>query len=79
MSITIRLYGTLGRHVVGYDAREGIACAWEENASVSTLLIRLNIPLARVGMVTINGTPADRETLVPDHGQVKVFQPIFGG
>lgn len=79
MTISIKLYGTLGKYIQGYQHDTGMICPFEENETLSGLAQRLGIPPARVGIVTINGNMATADSKVPDQCQIKIFQPIFGG
>ena len=39
----------------------------------------LKIVSETVGIVSVNGQVARKETVLPDQALVKVFHPIFGG
>ncbi len=79
MTIHIKLYGTLGKHVEGYQSKTGMICTFEENETLTNLVQRIGIPLDKIGIITINGDMAKAYTKVPDQCQIKIFQPIFGG
>jgi sulfur carrier protein ThiS len=79
MQVQVKLYGTLGKWVDGYDHRQGLAVAIEEGTTVADLMARIGIPLKKIGMVSLDGRLAGKETILQAHMQVKVFHPIFGG
>ena len=79
MQVQVKLYGTLGKWVAGYDHRTGLAVDVDEGATVADLMRRIGVPLKKVGMVTLDGRLAGKETLLQPGMQVRVFHPIFGG
>jgi sulfur carrier protein ThiS len=79
MQVQVKLYGTLGKQVAGYDHRTGLALEVDQGATVADLIARLRIPLKRVGVVSLDGRLAGRETPLAPGMVVKVFHPIFGG
>jgi sulfur carrier protein ThiS len=79
MQVQVKLYGTLGKRVPGYDHRTGLAVDVDEGATVADLMRRIGVPLKKVGMVTLDGRLAGKETLLQPGMQVRVFHPIFGG
>ena len=79
MQVRVKLYGTLGKGVTGYDHRQGLAVEVAEGATVADLMSRLGIPLKKIGMVSLDGRLAGREAILQPNMLVKVFHPIFGG
>jgi sulfur carrier protein ThiS len=79
MQVRVKLYGTLGKGVPGYDHRQGLAVEMAAGSTVADLMGRLDIPLKKVGMVSLDGRLAGKEAILQPHMQVKVFHPIFGG
>jgi sulfur carrier protein ThiS len=79
MQVQVKLYGTLGKQVVGYDHRKGLAVEVKEGATVADLIARIGIPFKRVGVVSLDGRLAGKETPLASGMMVKVFHPIFGG
>ncbi len=79
MPIYIKLYGTLGHSVAGYDHKKGIALTVECRTSVADLITRLGIPAEGVGIVTINGKLSKADDMLPADSQIKIFQPLAGG
>ena len=79
MQVRVKLYGTLGKRVPGYDHRQGLAVEVAEGTTVADLMGGLGIPLKKIGMVSLNGRLAGREAILQPDEQVKVFHPIFGG
>jgi sulfur carrier protein ThiS len=79
MQVKVRLYGTLGRRVAGYDHRNGLVLEVDEGTTVAQLMTRLEIPLKKIGMVSLDGRLAGRNDTLQAVVQVKVFHPLFGG
>jgi sulfur carrier protein ThiS len=79
MQVQVKLYGTLGKQVAGYDHQSGLTLEVEEGATVADLIVRIGIPLKRVGVVSLDGRLAGRGTPLSAGTMVKVFHPIFGG
>jgi sulfur carrier protein ThiS len=79
MQVQVKLYGTLGKWVDGYDHRQGLAVEVKEGATVADLIDLIGIPLKKVGVVSLDGRLAGKETSLASGMTVKVFHPIFGG
>jgi sulfur carrier protein ThiS len=79
MQVQVRLYGTLGKQVAGYDHQTGLVMDVAEGSTVADLMARIGIPLKKIGMVSLDGRLAGRAALLQPGMQVKVFHPIFGG
>ncbi len=79
MPIYIKLYGTLGHNVAGYDHKKGISLTVESRICVSDLVARLGIPAEGIGIVTINGKLSKSGDVLTADSQVKIFQPLAGG
>ncbi len=79
MGIIVKLYGTLGRHVPGYDPTEGISIKPVRHLTVEKLVTDLGISKSRIGIVTINGVMAQKNDPVPESCTIKIFQPLAGG
>ena len=79
MEVQVKLYGTLGNLVAGYDHQAGLAVEVDEGATVTDLITQLGIPLKKVGMVSLDGRMARKASMLRPGVRVKVFHPIFGG
>ncbi len=79
MNVSVKLFGTLPRHVPGYDARSGLAVALPEGADVGRLIEQLGIPASRLGMVSVDGKLVKSSHRLQGGERVHVFQRIFGG
>ena len=79
MHIKIRLYGTLGRYVAGYDHTKGIFLSVESGTRVADLIDQLGIPAKKVGIVSINEKLSKADDVLPVDSKVKIFQPLSGG
>ena len=45
MQVQVKLYGTLGKWVDGYDHQAGLAVEMEKGATVADLMQRIGLPL----------------------------------
>jgi sulfur carrier protein ThiS len=79
MQVQVKLYGTLGKRVAGYDHRRGLSVEIEEGATVEALLEQLAVPLKKIGVVSVDGRLSGKSTILTPGALVKVFHPIFGG
>ena len=79
MQVRVKLYGTLGKWVPGYDHQQGLALEVAEGASVADLMARIGVPWKKIGMVSLDGRLANKEAVLQPDMLVKVFHPIFGG
>lgn len=79
MQVRVKLYGTLGKRVAGYDHQSGLAVEVAEGATVAGLMAQLEIPLKKIGMVSLDGRLARKTAALRPGMLVKVFHPIFGG
>ena len=77
--LTVKVYGTLGKHIPAYDPQTGHDVHLASPSTVADLIARLGIPPKRVGLVSVNGRLARQHDHLPDRALVKVFHPIFGG
>jgi len=79
VELTVKVYGTLEKHIPGYDPQTGCSVQMMYPSTVADLIARLGISPKRIGIVSINGRLAKQEDILPDRALVKVFHPIFGG
>lgn len=79
MQVQVKLYGTLGKRVAGYDHRTGMAVNVDDGATVAELMTQLGVPLDKIGMVSLDGRLVGKAAALRSGVLVKVFHPIFGG
>jgi sulfur carrier protein ThiS len=77
--VNVKLYGTLGRSIDGYDHLSGLDLTLPEDSLIGDLLDHFNLSPERLGMVSMDGAPLQPGAPLKDGGQIKIFQPIFGG
>lgn len=80
----MKLYGTLSRSFDAYHHSSGLDIVLPDGASINNLLEYLHLAdndpeKPRLGMITMNGKPARKETELKENARIKIFQPIFGG
>jgi sulfur carrier protein ThiS len=79
IQLTVKLYGTLGKRIPGYNPETGCAVLLAQPATVADLIDQLGIPSRSIGIVSVNGRLAKKTDRLPDQALVKVFHPISGG
>ena len=79
LHLTVKVYGTLEKHIPGYDPQAGCSVQMACPSTVAALIAHLGIPPKRIGIVSVNGRLAKEADILPDRALVKVFHPIFGG
>jgi sulfur carrier protein ThiS len=79
MIVHVKLYGTLGRRVAGYDHQRGLGVEMAEGATVGDLISHLELPLGKIGMVSMDGRLVGKSATLAPGALVKVFHPVFGG
>lgn len=79
MQVKVKLYGTLGKGVTGYDHASGLTVEVADGATIIELMAQLGIPLKKIGMVSLDGRLARKTAVLRSGMMVKVFHPIFGG
>jgi sulfur carrier protein ThiS len=79
LHLTVKVYGTLEKHIPGYNPKTGCSVQLASPSTVADLIACLGIPSKRVGIVSVNGQLAKKADVLPNRALVKVFHPIFGG
>ncbi|HWR40306.1 MAG TPA: MoaD/ThiS family protein [Patescibacteria group bacterium] len=79
MNIEVRLYATL-RERAPAEAELGVfAAALPAGSTVGDLLPSINIPVAEVQMIMVNGIGRELDTVLQDSDRVGLFPPVGGG
>ncbi len=79
MKIRVHVYGTLRKLFSEYDVDKGLEVETSNEATISDLISHLEIPINRVGVVSVNGDLVGKSHQLQSEDLVHVFQPIFGG
>ena len=79
MKVRVKLYGTLGLRVPGYQHSQGIGIELPEGATVNDLLVLLKIAESQGAVVAIDGRIRKSDNKIPDGAQAKIFQAVGGG
>ena len=79
MKITVRLYGTLGNHIPGFDPLKELPLEIPEGATVGDLIDRLAIPREKVGIVSVDGSLAKASRPLAESNRVRIYRPLAGG
>lgn len=79
MQVRVKLYGTLGKGVAGYDHASGMTVEVADGTTITDLMAQLGVPLKKIGMVSLDGRLARKTATLRPGMIVKVFHPIFGG
>lgn len=79
MKIQVILFGTLRNGFPDHDPAHGLEVELADGSSVADLVDHLEIPRARLGVVSVDGVLVKADTRLKDRDCVRVFQPIAGG
>jgi sulfur carrier protein ThiS len=79
MKVKVRLFGTLGRHLSGYQHSQGIEVEVPEGATVKHLLAHLQIPELPGTVVIMEGRVLNSDDRVCCGVPINVLQRIGGG
>ncbi len=79
MNIRVIFFGTLRKQFPDHDPTQGIEIDIPEGSTVEDLIMQLDFPLQKLGMVAMNGRLVKAGNLLKKNAVVRVFQPIFGG
>jgi len=77
--LNVKLYGTLSRFFDTYDHVSGLDVVMPDETSIRDLLVHLNLLNDRLGMIYMDGRSLNKNSLLKDGAQIKIFQPISGG
>jgi len=80
MKVECKLYSSLERRFrEKRGTRPPLVFDLAENTTVSNLLADLDVPLASVKLIFVNGIHRDRDTILREGDRVGVFPPVAGG
>lgn len=79
MKIRVKLFGTLKRHVSGYDPVHGFEVEIPDGAKVKDLFSHLEIPQKDTPLVTLNHRIVKTEEELIDGSEVSLIQQVSGG
>ncbi len=79
MKVTVKLFGTLGQAVPGYDPEKGLEMEIREGAKVKHLLGELRISEVKGGVVAADGRVLHPEDRLKDGMSVHLLQAVYGG
>ena len=75
----VKLYGTLGANVNGYNHLQGLKVDLRHDATVGELLAELGIVKSQKVVVAVDSRIQKTEDRIPNGAHVHVFQPMHGG
>lgn len=79
MQVGVKLLGTLPSEYPSEYPKTGLLLELPEGTTVRDLVSLLGIPLARVGIVTIDNVLAKADDRIPASAEVKLMQGLAGG
>ena len=79
MKVNVKLYGTLGAGVAGYDHTHGLELELYEGATIGDLLAQLGIASSKRPVAAIDGRIRKKDRRISEGAQIQVFQPVHGG
>ena len=79
MKIKVRLYGTLGNHIPGFDPLKELLLEIPDGSTAGDLLDRLAIPRKKVGIISVDGSLAKATKPLHSGNFVRIYRPLAGG
>ena len=79
MKVQVILFGMLRKGFPTHDPINGVEIDIPDGATVGDLIEQLELPKAKLGMVTVESHLAKAHRKLVDGECVRIFQPIFGG
>jgi sulfur carrier protein ThiS len=79
LRLNVKLYGTLGRSIDGYDHLSGLDITLPEDSAIEDLLAHFKLLPDRLGIISMDGKPLKKNSRLKNGGRIKIFLPIFGG
>lgn len=79
MKVEINLYATLARYLPPNAKEAGGIMDVNEGLTIEALIHQLRIPEDQVKLIFVNGTRADRNTVLMEGSRLGVFPPVGGG
>ncbi len=79
MNINVKLFSSLRQYCPDYDPSIGKDVEMPPRASVGDLLDHLDIPIAKVPVVSCEGRILKHDDILKDGSALQIFQPVSGG
>ena len=79
MKVKVRLFGTLGNQFPDHDPLDGFEVEIPEDANVGDLLDQLDIPISKIGPVSVEGHLVKAAKILKTGDFIRIYRPIFGG
>ena len=79
MKVEINLYATRARYLPPGVKEAGSMLEVAEGTTVEALLRQLRVPVDLVKLIFVDGTHADRETVLNEGSRLGIFPPVGGG
>ncbi|MBI5584998.1 MAG: MoaD/ThiS family protein [Deltaproteobacteria bacterium] len=79
MTVTVKLFGTLGQSVPGYDPQRGILYTLPEGATVEDLLAQAGLLDGEARLILLRGVSPKMDDPLQDKDEILVFNPLAGG
>ena len=79
ITVSVKLYGTLPRHIPGYDSQAGITMQVEEGSTFEDLIRILHLPPAEARVIIAEGVSRKASDTVSNGEEIGFFLPMAGG
>jgi sulfur carrier protein ThiS len=79
MKVIVKLFGTLGQSLPGYDHERGMDVQIRDGATVRDILAHLEIQGVKGLIVAAEGRLLKPENELESGSSVQIFQSVFGG
>jgi len=79
MALQVLLAATLRKYFPDYDHAAGLEVQIQPGTTVKELAARLNLPVADIKLIMINGRAGNWDTVLQGDERVALFPPVGGG
>jgi len=79
MKVEINLYASLARYLPPSAKEAGGIMDVTEGTTIEALIRQLRVPEAHVKLIFVDGTHADRKTVLKEGCRLGIFPPVGGG
>jgi molybdopterin converting factor small subunit len=79
MTITVRLFATLGKYLPAGSRRQTEVTLDAASATAGGVLSQLGVPREEAHLIAVNGTSQSWDSPVRDGDTVSAFPPVAGG
>jgi molybdopterin converting factor small subunit len=79
MTVTVRLFATLGKYLPAGSRRQAEVTLDSSTATAGDALSQLGVPREEAHLIAVNGTSQSWDAPISDGDTVSAFPPVAGG